>query len=114
MTVLAIIVAAGRGVRMGADRPKAFLRLRGLTLLERSVGVFVSHPSVERVVAAVPDPGEAARLLGAPHGKILLVPGGATRQDSVSAGLKALTAAPDEIILVHDAARPLVSREVID
>ena len=114
MTVLAIIVAAGRGVRMGADRPKAFLRLRGLTLLERSIGVFVSHPGVERVVAAVPDPGEAARVLGPPHGKVVLVPGGATRQDSVGAGLQALTPGTDEIILVHDAARPLVSRQVID
>src|SRR3989442_1587056 len=114
MTVLAIIVAAGRGVRMGAGRPKAFLRLRGLTLLERSIGVFVSPPGVERVVAAVPGPGEAARVLGPPHGKVVLVPGGATRQDSVGAGLQALTPGTDEIILVHDAARPLVSRQVID
>src|SRR2546426_8669441 len=108
MTVLAIIVAAGRGVRMGADRPKAFLRLRGLTLLERSIGVFVSHPGVERVVAAVPDPGEAARVLRPPHGKVVLVPGGATRQESVGAGLQALTPGAGEIIPVHHAAGPPV------
>ena len=114
MTVAAIIVAAGQGVRMGADRPKAFLRLRGLTLLERSVGAFLSHARVDRVVAAVPDPGEAARILGSRAGRVLLVPGGATRQDSVSAGLRSLAPGAYEIILVHDAARPLVSGEVID
>jgi 2-C-methyl-D-erythritol 4-phosphate cytidylyltransferase len=114
MTVAAIIVAAGRGVRMGADRPKAFLLLKGLTLLERSVGVFLSHPQVDRVVAAVPDPEAAARLLGPQAGRITLVQGGATRQDSVRAGLRALTAGGHEIILVHDAARPLVTAEIID
>ena len=114
MTVLAIIVAAGKGVRMGASRPKALLRLGGLTLLERSIGAFLSHPRVDRVVAAVPDPDEAARILGPLSGKILLVRGGETRQDSVRAGLQALPKGQDEIILVHDAARPLVSREIID
>jgi 2-C-methyl-D-erythritol 4-phosphate cytidylyltransferase len=114
MSVSAIIVAAGRGVRMGAGRPKAFLHLHGRTLLERSVGAFVSHPSVDRVVAAVPDTEEAARLLGPIGGKVLLVGGGAERQDSVRAALKVLPPADDEIILVHDAARPLVSREIID
>ncbi len=114
MSVVAIIVAAGRGVRMGAGRPKAFLRLRGPTLLERSVGAFVSHPGVNRIVAAVPDTEEAARLLGPTSGKVLLVVGGAERQDSVRAALEVLPPAEDEIILVHDAARPLVSREIID
>jgi len=114
MTVAAIIVAAGRGVRMGADRPKAFLRLRGLTLLERSVDAFVSHPRFDRVVAVVSDPGEAARVIGAVAARVVLAQGGATRQDSVHAGLRSLAALADEIILVHDAARPLVSREIID
>jgi len=114
MTVAAIIVAAGRGVRMGADRPKAFLHLRGLTLLERSVGAFVSHPRLDRVVAVVPDPGEAARVIGAAAAGIVLAQGGPTRQDSVHAGLRSLATLADEIILVHDAARPLVSREIID
>ncbi|HKB08565.1 MAG TPA: 2-C-methyl-D-erythritol 4-phosphate cytidylyltransferase [Candidatus Polarisedimenticolia bacterium] len=114
MTVAAIIVAAGRGVRMGAEKPKAFLLLRGVSLLERSVGVFLSHPRVNRIVAAVPDPEAAARLLGPLAGRVALVPGGATRQDSVLAALRSLTPAPDEIILVHDAARPLVTPEIID
>ena len=114
MTVRAIIVAAGRGVRMGADRPKAFLRLGGLTLLERSIGAFLPHPRVNRVVAAVPDPDETVRLLGASVDRVLLVRGGETRQDSVRAALLALAPQDDEIVLVHDAARPLVSRRIID
>ena len=114
MTVAVIIVAAGRGVRMGAEKPKAFLLLRGVSLLQHSVGVFLSHPRVNRIVAAVPDPDEAARLLGPRAGRITLVRGGATRQDSVRAALRTLTADPDEIILVHDAARPLVTPVIID
>ena len=114
MTVAAIIVAAGRGVRMGAEKPKALLLLRGVSLLERSVGIFLSHPRVNRIVAAVPDPEAAARLLGARAGRVGLVRGGATRQDSVRAALRSLTAGPDEIILVHDAARPLVTPQIID
>jgi 2-C-methyl-D-erythritol 4-phosphate cytidylyltransferase len=114
MSVLAIIVAAGRGVRMGAGGPKAFLPLGGLTLLERSLSLFLSHPRIDRVVAAVPDPGEARRLLGPPAARVVLVRGGATRQDSVRCALQAIPSVEDEIILVHDAARPLVTRAIID
>src|SRR5437773_1607545 len=114
MNVLAIIVAAGQGVRMGAGRSKAFVRLGGLTLLERSLAAFLSHPRVDRVVAAVPDPDEARRLLGPSAGRVVLVRGGATRQESVRSALQAATSAEDEIILVHDAARPLVPRAIID
>jgi 2-C-methyl-D-erythritol 4-phosphate cytidylyltransferase len=114
MNILAIIVAAGQGVRMGAGRPKAFLRLGGLTLLERSLAPFLTHPRVDRVVAAVPDPEEAGPLLGPSAAKVVLVRGGATRQDSVRCALLAAPPGADEIILVHDAARPLVTRAIID
>jgi len=114
MNVLAIIVAAGRGVRMGAGPPKAFLQLRGRSLLERSLAAFLSHPRVNRVAAAVPDPDEARRLLASPAAGVVLVRGGATRQDSVRCALLAAPPLGEEIILVHDAARPLVSRAIID
>ena len=114
MNVLAIIVAAGQGVRMGAGRPKAFVRLGGLTLLERSLAAFLSHPRVDRVVAAVTDPDEARRLLGPSAARVVLVRGGTTRQESVRCALLAAPSRGDEIILVHDAARPLVPRAIID
>ena len=114
MSVQAIIVAAGRGVRMEASRPKAFLSLAGRTLLERTLAAFLAHPKIDHVVAAVPDPDEAGRILGRSAGRAVLVRGGATRQESVSRGLAALPAAADGIILVHDAARPLVTNDVID
>jgi len=114
MNVLAIIVAAGQGVRMGAGRPKALLRLGGMTLLERSLAAFLSHPRVDRVVAAVPDPDEVRRLLGPSGDRVVLVRGGTTRQESVRCALLGATSMGDEIILVHDAARPLVTRALID
>jgi 2-C-methyl-D-erythritol 4-phosphate cytidylyltransferase len=114
MTVAAILVAAGRGARMEADRPKAFLRLGGTTILERALRAFTSHPGVGRVVVAVVDPDEAGRLLGPAAKGVLLVSGGTERQDSVRLALEALRPSDAEVVLVHDAARPLVSRALID
>ena len=90
MTVAAVIVAAGRGVRMGAGLPKAFVRIGGETILERSVRVFASHPRIGRIVVAVADPPKAARALGSLAARVVLVRGGAERQESVRAGLGAI------------------------
>ncbi|MBI1950485.1 MAG: 2-C-methyl-D-erythritol 4-phosphate cytidylyltransferase [Acidobacteria bacterium] len=114
MTVAAILVAAGRGVRMGACRPKAFLRLGGRTILERALGAFTSHPGIGRIVVAVADPTDASDLLGPGAARALLVRGGEERQDSVRLALEAIGPAEADVILVHDAARPLVSRALID
>jgi len=114
MTVAAVIVAAGRGTRMGAGRPKTFLRVGGATILERSVRAFVSHPRIGRVVVAVAEPDDAARVLGPLAARVVLVRGGTERQDSVRAGLGAIPESDADIVLVHDAARPLVTRDLID
>ena len=114
MTVAAVIVAAGRGVRMRAGRPKAFVRVGGETLLERSVRAFASHPRIGRIVVAVADPPEAARVLGPLAERVVLVHGGADRQESVRAGLGAIPEKDADIVLVHDAARPLVARDLVD
>jgi 2-C-methyl-D-erythritol 4-phosphate cytidylyltransferase len=116
MDVLAILVAAGRGERMGAGRPKAFLAVAGRTLLERSALAFERARSVDAIVAVVPETEqEAARELLQEAGKLVaVVPGGARRQDSVLEGMKPAPDGFDGIVLVHDAARPFVTPELID
>ena len=112
MTIVAVVVAAGRGTRMGAARPKAFVRLGGRSLLRRSVALFAAHPRISRVVAVVIDIEEARADLGADAEGVAVVRGGAERQDSVRLGLFA--AGEADLVLVHDAARPLVTRAIID
>jgi 2-C-methyl-D-erythritol 4-phosphate cytidylyltransferase len=116
MQALAILVAAGRGERMGAGRPKAFLDLAGQPLLLRSARAFEAAPSVERIVAVVPLAElAAARAMLAPLRKsVEVVVGGERRQDSVLEGLKRAPDGFDGIVLVHDAARPLVDAALIE
>jgi 2-C-methyl-D-erythritol 4-phosphate cytidylyltransferase len=116
MPAVAILVAAGRGERMGADRPKAFLELAGQPLLLRSAVAFEAAPSVTEVVAVVPEEQvAAARELLVPVTKLAaVIPGGARRQDSVLEGLKQVPDGFDGVVLVHDAARPLVDSELVE
>src|SRR5262249_15364556 len=116
MNAVAIIVAAGRGERMGASRPKAFLDLAGQPLLLRSALAFDAAPSVNGVVAVVPaEEIEAARTILAPVRKLhAVVGGGSRRQDSVLEGLKQVPAGFDGVVLVHDAARPLADVPLVE
>ena len=116
MQALAIVVAAGRGERMGAGRPKAFRDLAGEPLLLKAAQVFERAPSVEWIVAVVPsDEVEAARGLLAPLRKLrAVVAGGSRRQDSVLEGLKQAPDAFDGVVLVHDAARPFVDVPLVE
>ncbi len=111
-----IVVAAGAGVRAGPGEPKQFRSIFGIPMLLRALRPFTSHPDVGQVVVALP-PGFAERppeWLGKLRGeRLTLVTGGATRPDSVRAGLAALTGGAS-VVLIHDAARPFVSRETID
>jgi 2-C-methyl-D-erythritol 4-phosphate cytidylyltransferase/2-C-methyl-D-erythritol 2,4-cyclodiphosphate synthase len=114
MTTYAIILAAGSGKRMGADRPKQFLELAGKPLLFHTITAFEQCDRVDGIViVASPDAVEHVEILAKGHEKVAsVVPGGAERQDSVREGLKAV---PDEadIVAVHDGARPLVQvREI--
>ncbi len=106
----AIVVAGGDGARLGADRPKAFVRLGGRPLLAHSIDLFEDHPAVDRIVLVVPAEWEEPATLLADDlaaGKVAAaVPGGETRALSVAAGLAEVAAAA-EAILVHDAARPV-------
>jgi 2-C-methyl-D-erythritol 4-phosphate cytidylyltransferase len=113
---VAILVAAGRGERMGQERPKAFLELGGEPLLLRAARAFDAAPSVASLIAVVPDAlTSVARTLLAPLGKLgAVVAGGERRQDSVLAGLAQLPEGFEGVVLVHDAARPLVEVELVE
>jgi 2-C-methyl-D-erythritol 4-phosphate cytidylyltransferase/2-C-methyl-D-erythritol 2,4-cyclodiphosphate synthase len=110
MHVTAIIAAGGAGRRLGAGLPKQLLEIDGRSLLDWSVAAFLAHPQVAAVIVALP-----AELAAAPPkglDRTTVVVGGSRRQDSVANAFDAI--APDtDIVLVHDAARPFVSGDVI-
>ena len=104
---VALIVAAGRGERLGSGRPKALVKLCGRPMLEWSVSSLRAVATVETIIVALP----AAELQAAPPGTIA-VPGGAQRSHSVR---EALAACPEgDPVIVHDAARPLVTPELFE
>jgi len=115
MSVGVIIVAAGRGARLGSAVPKQLLDLGGRTILQRSIDAFADHPRVSELVVVLPAELVAAgpTLVGRTSRACRFVAGGERRQDSVRLGLEALPASID-LILVHDAARPFAAAALID
>ena len=110
-TVAAVIVAAGSGERLGAGVPKALVPLHGRPLLDWALDAFAGHPDIDSVVVVVPVDSVAA-VRADMGGRATVVAGGASRQRSVDLGLAAVE--PDiDLVLVHDAARPLVEASVI-
>ncbi len=108
--VVAVVVAAGSGSRLGAAVPKALVELDGVPLVRRAVDALLAG-GVTQVVVTIPADHEPAFRVAL--GAITLTPGGETRQDSVRLGLAALDAPDDAVVLVHDAARCLVPPEVV-
>ncbi len=116
MTVAAIVPAAGRGTRLGPGPPKALRDLAGVPMLVYAARALAAARLVDRVVVAAP-PDEVAAvstlLASAVPADVLVVAGGATRRESVARALAAL--GPDvDVILVHDAARPLAPPDLAD
>lgn len=117
MQVYVILPAAGLGTRMAGPQPKQFMELDGLPILihslrafaavERVTGIYVAvrENEMERVLAQVEEHGFA--------GRVHVVEGGDSRQESVVNALSAIAAAPEDIILVHDAVRPLIDSATI-
>jgi 2-C-methyl-D-erythritol 4-phosphate cytidylyltransferase len=116
MNTLAVLVAAGRGERLGAGRAKAFVPLAGRAMVWHAARAFETAASVDAIVVVVPAAElEAARGLLSGLRKIVgFVAGGERRQDSVLEGLKQAPEGFGGIVLVHDAARPLVPPALID
>ncbi len=118
MQVFAILPAAGLGTRMAGPQPKQFLILDGVPILIHSLRAFaavervtaiyvaVRKPEVERVQAQIAEYGFA--------GRARVVEGGDNRQESVSHALAALPAEPGDVVLVHDAVRPLIDAATIE
>lgn len=110
--VTAIIAAGGQGTRFGAGQPKQLLTLGGRPMLHRTVEAFLASPVIADVVVALP----AALVADPPaylrHPKVRVVAGGDSRQASVAAAFAAAEAYAD-VVAIHDAARPLVSQDLI-
>lgn len=116
MSATAIVVAAGAGLRLGRSRPKALVELLGVPLIIHTARALLEAPSISGLVAVLPEGvgpefEELLQRYGPWRCPILSVPGGAERQQSVKAGLDH---ASEELVLVHDAARPFVPAEVIE
>ena len=112
MHVTAIIAAGGSGTRLGADGPKQFLDLGGRPVLEHCVRALSDHPRISELIVVLPADAAASPpdWLSA-CAKVRVVAGGARRQDSVANAFD--TIAASDVVLIHDAARPFVSADLI-
>ena len=110
--IAAVIVAGGAGSRMGGLLPKQFMRLAGKTVLAHAYDTFDAHPAIETIVVVVPE-GTIEKTRAEIDAERIAV-AGRTRRDSVRSGLNALGQTDITHVLIHDAARPLIPRRVID
>lgn len=113
---VALIVAAGKGVRAGGTTPKQYAPLAGVPMIARAVDAFAMHPDIDAIYVVIGE-GQQALLNDALAGRIIAgtVTGGLNRIDSVRNGLDAIAAnGGAERVFIHDAARPLLPQAVID
>ena len=115
-TVAAVVVAAGRGERVGADIPKQYRPVGGEPMVRATLRAFLGHPLIDFVQPVINpnDRDTYERAIGGLKNLLPPVAGGATRQASVLAGLEALASQGPALVLIHDAARPFVSAALID
>ena len=114
MRVIALLMAAGSGSRFGAAEPKQYSPLLGRPILRHAAEALLADGAVQALLPVVAT-GEEARVAAMLEGLPCLPPvaGGATRQDSVRAGLEALAASPPDAVLVHDGARPILASGMV-
>jgi len=110
--IAALIVGAGLGSRLGAARPKQYLPLGGIAVIRRAIDAFAGEV---QLIQSVIGQGQETEYRAAVAGREILPPvtGGDTREESVRKGLEALVPHHPDFVLIHDAARPLVSRALI-
>jgi 2-C-methyl-D-erythritol 4-phosphate cytidylyltransferase len=115
MRTVAIVPAAGSGQRLGVGAPKAFVQLAGFSLIEHALAGLHSSGVIDDIVVVVPPDrtDEAILILGRPDRPITVVAGGSDRTQSVRLGLASIDCADDDVVLVHDAARPLTPPTLI-
>jgi 2-C-methyl-D-erythritol 4-phosphate cytidylyltransferase/2-C-methyl-D-erythritol 2,4-cyclodiphosphate synthase len=112
--IAAVIVAAGRGHRAGGDLPKQYRQLAGEPVIRPTLAAFLAHPQVAAVQPVIhADDKTLFAAVTAGLGALPPVHGGATRQASVRAGLEALVGSAPDIVLIHDAARPFLTGDLI-
>jgi len=109
---VALIVAAGQGLRAGGSMPKQFAPLAGKPMLAHSHAALSNHPAIDRVLVAIGEGQE--NELAAALGPVEFTIGGASRRESVRNGLQALAGNAPARVLIHDAARPFLPAAVID
>ena len=112
MRLCAVIPAAGAGTRLGAPVPKALIEVAGKPILFHTIDRLSSAVEIARIVVPVPPDEREALCRRYADERLTFVDGGASRTNSVAAALKAL-GAPSGLVLIHDAARPLVDPEVV-
>jgi 2-C-methyl-D-erythritol 4-phosphate cytidylyltransferase/2-C-methyl-D-erythritol 2,4-cyclodiphosphate synthase len=112
--VAAVVVAGGRGLRAGGPPAKQYRTIAGEPVIRLSLAIFAEHPGV-RWVQPVIHADDGAQFASAARGLPMLdpVPGGASRQASVRAGLEALQGQRPDVVLIHDAARPFASAALV-
>ena len=114
---VAIIAAAGQGTRMAGERPKQFLELAGTPIIFHTLQAFEQCDSIQEIIVVIPA-AESAGFLSLANKRSLrkltrVVPGGATRAESVLCGLRAVRETTVDIVAVHDGVRPFVTSEEI-
>lgn len=112
MAAVALLLAAGRGERLGASAPKAFVELAGRPLLQWSLDVLATAEAIERIVLALPEGVSALPEAVKLPSHAICVEGGAVRSESVRKALR--DGGPGDPVLVHDAARPLLAPELVE
>ena len=111
-----IIVAAGSGARFGDNLPKQYHEIHGIPVLRHTLQIFADHPAIKNIQVVIANGFEDIynRCASAIPKLLPVVIGGATRQKSVYNALSALTLSADDIVLIHDAARPCIDKKSID